>query len=55
VADYGIYLDTQQSINFAIKRAFEREGIEMAYPTNTVYLKKTGAINFVSPNPKAEE
>jgi small-conductance mechanosensitive channel len=42
VADYGIYLDTQQSINFAIKRAFEREGIEMAYPTSTVYLKKTG-------------
>jgi small-conductance mechanosensitive channel len=40
VADYGIYLDTQQSINFALKEAFEREGIEMAFPTSTVYVKK---------------
>ncbi len=40
VADYGVYLDTQQTINFAIKDAFEREGIEMAFPTNTVYIKK---------------
>jgi small-conductance mechanosensitive channel len=40
VPDYGVYLDTQQSINFAIKEAFEREGIEMAFPTNTIYLKK---------------
>jgi small-conductance mechanosensitive channel len=40
IADYKAYLDTQQNINFAIKDAFEREGIEMAYPTSTVYLKK---------------
>lgn len=40
VADYGIYLDIQQSINFAIKEAFEKEGIEFAYPTSTVYLRK---------------
>jgi small-conductance mechanosensitive channel len=40
VADYCAYLDAQQSINFAIKEAFEREGIEMAYPTSTVYVKK---------------
>ena len=40
VADYGAYLDTQQNINFAIKEAFDREGIEMAFPTNTIYLKK---------------
>lgn len=38
--DYGKYLDTQQEINFAIKEAFEQEGIEMAFPTSTVYLKK---------------
>jgi len=38
-ADYTAYLDTQQSINFAIKEAFEREGIEMAFPTSTVYVK----------------
>jgi Small-conductance mechanosensitive channel len=40
VADYGVYLDIQQSINFAIKDAFEREGIEMALPTSTVYVKR---------------
>ena len=39
-ADYATYLETQQSINFAIKEAFEREGIEMAFPTSTVYFKK---------------
>jgi small-conductance mechanosensitive channel len=46
VADYGAYLDTQQSINFAIKRAFEREGIQMAFPTSTVYVKSEQAKNF---------
>jgi small-conductance mechanosensitive channel len=40
VADYTVYLDTQQSINFAIKEAFDREGIEMLFPTSTVYVKK---------------
>jgi small-conductance mechanosensitive channel len=39
-ADYARYLDTQQNINFAIKEAFERESIEMAFPTSTVYVKK---------------
>ncbi|MGD6807383.1 MAG: mechanosensitive ion channel family protein [Candidatus Bathyarchaeia archaeon] len=39
-SDYVEYLDTQQYINLGIKEAFEREGIEMAYPTSTVYLKK---------------
>jgi len=31
--DYNIYMDTQESINFKIFEAFEREGIEFAYPT----------------------
>jgi small-conductance mechanosensitive channel len=39
-SDYAKYLDTQQQINFAIKEVFEREGIEMAFPTRTVYIKK---------------
>ncbi len=40
VADYTAYLDAQQSINFAIKDAFDKEGIEMAFPTSTVIVKK---------------
>ena len=39
-ADWGKYLDTQQRINFDIKEAFEHEGIDMAFPTSTIYLKK---------------
>ena len=39
-SDWGKYLDTQERINFSIKEAFEQEGIEMAFPTNTVYVKK---------------
>jgi len=38
--DYAKYMDTQQEINFAIKEAFEKEGIEMAFPTQTIFLEK---------------
>jgi MscS family membrane protein len=36
--DYAQYMDTQQEINFAIIAAFEREGIEMPFPTQTIRL-----------------
>jgi small-conductance mechanosensitive channel len=39
-ADYGVYLETRQKINFAIKEAFESEKIEMAFPSSTIYIKK---------------
>jgi len=38
--EYLIYCDTQQAINLAIKEAFEKEGIEMAFPTQTIFLNK---------------
>ena len=38
--DYTKYKDTQQEINFKIKEAFEKEGIEMAFPTQTIFLNK---------------
>ena len=37
-SDYAVYMDTQQEINLQIKEKFERERIEMAYPTQTLYL-----------------
>ncbi len=37
-SDYTKYMDTQQEINLAIKSEFEKEGIEMAYPTRTLYV-----------------
>ncbi len=39
-SDYNKYMDTQQEINLAIKEKFEKEGVEMAYPTQTLYLNK---------------
>jgi small-conductance mechanosensitive channel len=38
--EYNDYMDTQQELNFDIKSAFEKEGIAMAFPTQTLYLKK---------------
>jgi small-conductance mechanosensitive channel len=48
--DYGTYLDIQQTINFAIKEAFDREAIEMAYPTSTVYVKRVASMNVKNDN-----
>ncbi len=36
--DYTIYMDIQQAIYFAIHERFEQEGIEFAYPTQTVFV-----------------
>ena len=39
--DYVLFMDTQQDINFGIKDAFEKEEIEMAFPTQTIFVNKT--------------
>lgn len=36
--DYNKYMDIQQAINLEIFRRFEAEGIEFAYPTQTLYV-----------------
>jgi len=36
--DYNQYMDTQQAINFAILQRFAAEGIDFAFPTQTVHL-----------------
>ncbi len=38
--DFNTYMDTQQSINLAIKEGLDKQGIEMPYPTRTVYVSK---------------
>jgi len=38
-ADFRRYMDVQQAINLAIFRCFADEGIEFAYPTQTLYVK----------------
>jgi small-conductance mechanosensitive channel len=37
-SDYNTYMDIQQQINFGIAEAFEKEKIEMAFPTQTIFL-----------------
>ena len=39
-SEYAVYMDAQQKINLAIMEAFEKQKIEMAFPTQTVYLEK---------------
>jgi small-conductance mechanosensitive channel len=39
-SDYNKYMDIQQEINFGLKEALEKEKIEFAYPTQTVFLNK---------------
>jgi small-conductance mechanosensitive channel len=39
-SDYNEYIKIQENINFNIKEELEKEKIEMAFPTQTLYIKK---------------
>lgn len=39
-SDYNLYMDINQSINLAIKEAFEARGIEFALPAQTISIDK---------------
>ena len=39
-AEYNDYMDANQEVNLKMKEAFEKEGIEFAYPTQTVFVSK---------------
>lgn len=39
-ADYNIYMDVQQAINLEVFDVFERERVEFAYPTQTLFVSK---------------
>jgi small-conductance mechanosensitive channel len=38
--DYNVYMDIQQAINLGLCRAFAEQGIEFAYPTQTLYISR---------------
>lgn len=42
-ADFNTHMDIQQSIYFALHEAFERAGIEFAYPTQKLWLRSLEA------------
>jgi small-conductance mechanosensitive channel len=39
-ADYNKYMDTQEEINLKLYKEFEKEGINFAFPTQTIFLNK---------------
>jgi small-conductance mechanosensitive channel len=41
--DYNQYMDIQQAIYLAIHERFEAEGIDFAYPTQTVFVERSAA------------
>jgi small-conductance mechanosensitive channel len=38
--DYNLYMDIQQAINLLIYERFAQEGVEFAYPTQTLYVAR---------------
>ncbi|MGE0155875.1 MAG: mechanosensitive ion channel family protein [Geobacter sp.] len=38
--DYALYMDVQEQINLAIFSSFAQQGIEFAYPTQTLFLQR---------------
>lgn len=44
--DFNLYMDIQQAINLAIVRRFEEEGIEFAYPTQTIFVERAGSTTL---------
>jgi small-conductance mechanosensitive channel len=43
--DYNTYMNIHQRLNLMIFEEFEKRGIEFAYPTQTLFLNKTGSEN----------
>jgi small-conductance mechanosensitive channel len=39
--DYVKYLDTQQTINYSIKEVFEKEKIDLSFPTQTIMVNQS--------------
>jgi len=46
--DYTIALNAQQTINLNILKAFAERGIEIAFPTQTIYLEGDGVVGKAS-------
>jgi len=52
-ADYTVFMDMQQAINFAIFRALQNEGVEFAFPSQTLYVPELkGAFKTMARAPE---
>jgi len=47
--DYTVYMDIQQAINLALMAAFEPQGIEFAFPTQTIFLENAAGAPEAPP------
>jgi small-conductance mechanosensitive channel len=45
--DYNVYMDVQQSLNLAIYERFAAEGVEFAFPTRTLFLRRDRGADAV--------
>jgi small-conductance mechanosensitive channel len=52
--DYNVYMDIQQAINLEIVRRFEDEGIEFAFPTQTLHLVREPAPTSAPARPAVD-
>ena len=48
--DYTLAMDIQQSINLSIMRKFEEQGIEFAFPSQTLYFEGNGIAAGAAPS-----
>ncbi len=48
-ADYLKYMDAQQAVNLGVLRAFEEQGIHLAYPTRTLFVRSDTAAGRQGP------
>ncbi|MGZ8262898.1 MAG: mechanosensitive ion channel family protein [Burkholderiales bacterium] len=49
--DYNVYMDILQAINLEIIRAFQREDIQFAYPTQTLLIAREGTAESAGAPP----
>lgn len=53
-ADYNAYMDIQQRINLALVRRFQAIGIEMAFPSRTLYLDRESTASLFNSSGKTQ-
>ncbi|MDZ7719213.1 MAG: mechanosensitive ion channel family protein [Balneolaceae bacterium] len=45
-AEYAVYMDVQQELNFRIYEKFEEMGVDIAFPTRTLYVRNENGQKF---------
>ena len=53
-SDYNIYMDTQQAINLALIRQFDKKGIVFAYPTRSLFVEAPIPVQVTSPETQTD-